>query len=46
MDYFNHGHMVWKLLDNAGGDDHQCIFLTKDFSLLNMSWNQQEVGTC
>ena len=46
MDDFNHGHMIRKSLDNVGSDGHQCIFLTKDLSLLNMSWNQQEVGTC
>ena len=44
MGDFNHGHIQWESLESAGGDDHQ--FLHRIVSLLNMSWNQPEVGMC
>ena len=27
---FNHGHIQWKSLESAGGDDHQFLLLTQD----------------
>ena len=30
MGDFNHDHIQWKSLENAGGDDHQFILLTQD----------------
>ena len=26
----NHGHIQWKSLESAGGDDHQFLHLTQD----------------
>ena len=43
MGNFNHCHTQWKSLESAGGDDHQFLRLTHA-SLLNLSWNQPEVG--
>ena len=30
MGDFNHGHIQWKSLESAGGDDHQFLLLTQD----------------
>ena len=30
MGDFNHGHIQWKSLEIAGGDDHQFLLLTQD----------------
>ena len=30
MGDFNHGHIQWKSLVSAGGDDHQFLLLTQD----------------
>ena len=30
MGAFNHGHIQWGSLENAGGNDHQFLLLTRD----------------
>ena len=46
MGDFNSGHIQWESLESAGGDDHQFLLLTQDCFLLNMPWNQLEMGMC
>ena len=29
----NHGHIQWKSLESAGGDDYQFLLLTNDYFL-------------
>ena len=33
MGDFNHGHIQWKSLESAGGDDHQFNLLTQNYFL-------------
>ena len=46
MGDFNHGHIQWESLESTGGDDHEFLLLHRIVSLLNMFWNQPEVGMC
>ena len=41
MNDFNHGHIQWKSLESAGGDDHQFLLLTQDCFLTQhvLEWN-------
>ena len=46
MGDFNHGHIQWKSLVSVGVTTISFYFQHRIVSLLNMSWNQPEVGMC